>query len=46
MIEGVCDANGVWREEGDFIERVFVDYYAELFKSLNPSDFSEVVEAV
>ena len=46
MIEGVCDASGVWREEGDFIERVFVDYYAELFKSLNPSDFSEVVEAV
>ena len=46
MIEGVCDANGVWREEGDFIEMVFVDYYAELVKSLNPSDFSEVVEAV
>ena len=46
MIEGVCDGNGVWREEGDFIEMVFVDYYAELFKSSNPSNFSEVLEVV
>lgn len=36
MIEGVCEN----------IERVFVDFYADLFTSSNPLDFFEIIEAV
>lgn len=46
LIEGVCDANEVWQEECENIERVFVDYYVDLFTSSNPSDFSKITEAV
>lgn len=46
LIEGVFDANEVWQEDSWEIEKVFVDYYLDLFTSSNPSNFSKMVDAV
>ena len=40
------DSNDVWQEEEAEIEKVFVDYYSELFSSSNPIEFNEILEAV
>ncbi|KAK9995768.1 hypothetical protein SO802_020454 [Lithocarpus litseifolius] len=46
LIEGVFDENEIWQEDGKEIERVFVDYYSELFTSSNPSNFEDIVNAI
>ena len=40
------DSNDVWQEEEAKIEKVFVEYYSELFSSANPTNFDEILEAV
>ena len=40
------DSNDVWQEEEAEIEKVFVEYYSELFSSSNPTEFNEILEAV
>lgn len=46
MIEGVFDCNDVWQEDEKEIERVFMDFYTDLFTSSNPSNFVDIVDAV
>ena len=46
LIEGIVDSNDVQQEEEAEIEKVFVDYYSELFSSSNPIEFNEILEAV
>ena len=46
LIDGLLDQNGCWQELEKEIERIVLDYYSNLFKSLGPRDFSELVEAV
>ena len=46
LIEGIIDSDEVWPEEEDEIKRVFVKYYSELFSSSNPTDFTEILEAI
>ncbi|XP_075669717.1 uncharacterized protein LOC142639416 [Castanea sativa] len=46
LIEGILDSDEVWQVEEDEIEKVFVKYYSELFSSLNPTDFNELLEVV
>lgn len=46
MIEGVFNCNDVWQEDEKEIERVFVDFYMDLFTSSNPSNFVDIVDAV
>ena len=37
-IEGILDENGRWTEETEGIERVFCEYFADLFTSTHPTD--------
>lgn len=46
MIEGVFNCNDFWQEDEKEIERVFVDFYTDLFTSSNPSNFVDIVDAV
>lgn len=46
LIEGVFDAEDVWWVDQGEIEKVFIKYYSDLFTSLVPSDFTEIMEAV
>ena len=46
LIEGVFDLNEAWQVEHGDIEKVFFDYYSELFTSPRPSDFTEILEAM
>ena len=46
LIEGVLDAEDVWQVDQGEIEKVFIDYYSDLFTSLAPSEFTEIMEAV
>ena len=46
LIEGILDSNDVWQEQEAEIEKVFVEYYSELFSSANPTDFNDILEAV
>lgn len=45
-IEGILDVQEVWQVDEIVIEKVFVDYYAELFTSSSPTKFTEILEAV
>lgn len=40
------DANGVWQEVEGRIEEVVVEYYKNLFTSSNPTDFSQLLQAI
>ena len=40
------DLNDVWQEEEAEIEKVFMEYYSELFSSANPIDFDEILKAI
>ena len=46
LIEGILDLNDVWQEEEAEIEKVFMEYYSELFSSANPTDFDEILKAI
>ena len=39
LIEGIFDAEDVWQVDHGKIEKVFIEYYSELFTSLGPLDF-------
>lgn len=46
FIGGLLDATGVWQEVEGRIEEVVVEYYTNLFTSSNPTDFSQLLQAV
>ena len=46
FIEGLLDENGQWQEDESQVEYIVVDYYRSLFQSNNPTDFSEILEAI
>ena len=46
LIEGIFYANEVWQVDHEEIEKVFIEYYLDLFTSSEPSEFAEIVEAV
>lgn len=46
LIDGLLDAEGRWQEDEARIEDIVVDYYNNLFTSNNPTDFTEILEAV
>ena len=46
FIEGLLDENWQWQEDESKVEGIVVDYYKSLFQSCNPTDFSEILEAV
>lgn len=46
FIGGLLDANGVCQEVEGRIEEVVVEYYTNLFTSSNPTDFSQLLQAV
>ena len=44
--EGVLDVEDVRQVDQGEIEKVFIDYYSELFTSSTPSDFTEILETI
>ena len=46
LIEGVFYAENVWQVDQGEIKKVFIEYYSNLFTSLEPSNFTEIMEAV
>ena len=42
LIDGLLDQNGCWQELEKEIERIVLDYYSNLFKSLGPRDFFRI----
>ncbi|KAL3813976.1 hypothetical protein ACJIZ3_015244 [Penstemon smallii] len=48
MIDGIRDANGVWREKANELEAIVADYFRDIFTSSNPSEsaMEEVLGAV
>ena len=36
FIKGLCDGNGDWQEDEDFFSTLLIDFYTNLFTSLNP----------
>ena len=46
MIEGIYDGVGVWQEDENVVEMIFKDYYLELFASSNPTEFTNLLEAI
>ena len=46
LIEGIFDADEVWQVDQEEIEKVFIEYYSDLFTSSKPSKFAEIVEAM
>ena len=45
-IDGLLDENDVWKEDLRDIENIVLDYYSNLFKSSNPMEFTELLQAV
>lgn len=46
QIEGIFYDNGALKEEEKDIERVFVDYYSDLFNSSIPSNLEDIVSII
>ena len=46
VITGLLDSHGVWQEEEHKIGEVVVGYYADLFSSNEPTEFTELLNAV
>ncbi|XP_075650222.1 uncharacterized protein LOC142620797 [Castanea sativa] len=46
MMDGIYDEVGVWQEEEDVVEQIFQNYYTKLFTSSNPTEFTNLLEAV
>ena len=46
LIEGIFDADEVWQVDQEEIEKVFIEYYSDLFTSSKPSKFAKIVEAM
>ncbi|KAK4846174.1 hypothetical protein QYF36_014024 [Acer negundo] len=47
-IHGLFDSNGVWREEGDHVNNIIIDYFLSIFQSSAPDSgsFHKVLESV
>ena len=45
-IDGLLYQNDVWKEDLRDIENIVLDYYSNLFKSPNPVEFTELLQAV
>ena len=46
FIEGILDANEVWQEDDQKVEEVVVGYYKDLFTTSQPTEFSELLQAI
>lgn len=46
LISGMMDSNDCWQEDMRKVEEIVVNYYSNLFSSSNPSEFTELIEAV
>ena len=46
LIEGLLDAEEVWRTDEKRVEEIAVEYYETLFTSSNLTDFTELVQAI
>ena len=46
LIEGLLDAEEVWQTDEKRVEEIAVEYYETLFTSSNPTDFTELVQAI
>ncbi|XP_065619215.1 uncharacterized protein LOC136063166 [Quercus suber] len=46
FIEGILNANEVWHEDDQKVEEVVVAYYEDLFTTSQPTEFSELLQAV
>ena len=46
FISGVMDSNDCWQEDMRKVEEIVINYYSNLFSSSNPSQFTELIEAV
>ena len=46
FIEGILDEHQTWHEEDEKVEEVVVAYYNELFTTSQPTEFSEMIQAV
>lgn len=46
LIQGMCDANGIWQEDDRKVESIVVNYFSSIFKTNGPADASIVVDAV
>ena len=44
-MEGLLYVNGVWQDD-EVMGEMVVDYYKDLFTSSNPTEFSEILEAM
>ena len=42
----MMDSNDCWQEDMRKVEEIVVNYYSNLFSSSNPSEFTELIEAV
>ena len=43
FIEGILDENEVWQEDDQKVEEVVVAYYKDLFTTIQPTQFSELL---
>ena len=46
FIEGILDENEVWQEDEEKVADMMVKYYEELFTTCQPSNFTDLLQAV
>lgn len=46
FIEGILDKHEIWHEDDEKVEEVVVAFYNELFTTSQPTEFSELIQAV
>lgn len=45
-IDRIQDSNGVWQEDGEVIDKIFVEYFDSLFTTSNPVVSEELLNAI
>ena len=45
-IEGLCDKEGIWRENKEEVEGIILDYFKEIYSTSFPEEFGSSLEVI